>query len=103
MFILHSCLSSCMRDYSIRYKANATGEHSAYWFPVLLLNITHISAGSIHRESKKTRHQTLSHNFANYYPIFKFFSLADSVVNLQQTRLNIPPLFKHVATLPCEI
>jgi len=38
----------------------------------------------IHRESKKTRHQSLCHNFTNYYPIFKFFSLADSVVNLQQ-------------------
>jgi len=38
----------------------------------------------IHRESKKTRHQTLGHNFTNYYPIFKIFSLADSEVNLQQ-------------------
>ena len=38
----------------------------------------------LHRESKKTRHQTLGHNFTNYYPIFKNFSLADSVVNLQQ-------------------
>jgi len=26
-----------------------------------------------HRESKKTRHQTLGHNFTNYYPIFNFF------------------------------
>jgi len=49
--------------------------------------------------SQKTRHQTLGHNFSNYYPIFKILSLADSVVNLQQ----IPPRFKHVATLPCEI
>jgi len=24
----------------------------------------------IHRESKKTRHQTFGHNFTNYYPIF---------------------------------
>jgi len=39
---------------------------------------------TVHRESKKTRHQTLGHNFTNYNPIFKFFSLADSVVNLQQ-------------------
>ena len=38
----------------------------------------------LHRESKKTRHQTLAHNFTNYYPIFKTFSLADSVVNLQK-------------------
>ena len=43
--------------------------------------------------SQKTRHQTLSHNFTNYYPIFKFFSLKDSVVNLQQT------LFKNSTTL----
>ena len=27
----------------------------------------------LHRESKKTRHQTLGHNFTNYYPIFNFF------------------------------
>ena len=33
---------------------------------------------------KKTRHQTLGHNFTNYYPIFKIFSLADSAVNLRQ-------------------
>jgi len=38
----------------------------------------------VHRESKKTRHQTFGHNFTNYYPIVKIFSLADSVVNLQQ-------------------
>ena len=37
--------------------------------------------------SQKTRHQTLSHNFTNYYPIFEIFSLADSVVNLQQTHV----------------
>jgi len=37
----------------------------------------------IHCESKK-RHETLGHNFTNYYPIFKILSLADSVVNLQQ-------------------
>ena len=41
----------------------------------------------LHRESKKTRHQTLGHNFTNYYPIFKIFSLADSEVNLQQIRV----------------
>ena len=38
----------------------------------------------IHRESKKTRYQTLGHNFTNYYPIFKIFSPPDSAVNLQQ-------------------
>jgi len=36
---------------------------------------------------KKTKHPTLGHNFTNYYPIFKIISLADSVVNLQQTRV----------------
>ena len=38
---------------------------------------------------KKTRHQTLSHNFTNYYPIYKIFLLADSVVNLQQIYVYI--------------
>ena len=33
---------------------------------------------------KNTRHQTLGHNLTNYYPIFKFFLLVDSIVNLQQ-------------------
>jgi len=42
---------------------------------------------TLQRESKKTRRQTLGHNFTNYYPIFNFFSPADSVVNLQQTRV----------------
>jgi len=41
---------------------------------------------------KKTRHQTLGHNF-NYYPIFKIFSLADSVVNLHKF------VFKYSTTL----
>ena len=36
---------------------------------------------------KKTRHQTRGHNLTNCYPIFKIFSLADSVVNLQQTHV----------------
>jgi len=42
---------------------------------------------NVHHESKKTRHQTLGHNFTNYYPIFKIFSLADSAVNVQQIHL----------------
>jgi len=42
---------------------------------------------NIRRESKKTRHQTLGHNFTNYYQIFKNFSLADSAVNLQKTNV----------------
>jgi len=50
-----------------------------------LKSVVHASATpELHRESKKTRHQAIGHNFTNYYPIFKIFSLADSVVNLQQ-------------------
>ena len=41
----------------------------------------------IYTVSQKSRHQTLGHNFTNYYPIFKIFSLAHSVVNLQQTHV----------------
>ena len=36
----------------------------------------------LHRESKKTRHLTLAHNFTKYLPIFKILSLLDSVGNL---------------------
>jgi len=36
----------------------------------------------LHRESKKTRHLTLAHNFTKYWPIFKTISLLDSVGNL---------------------
>jgi len=53
---------------------------------------------------KKTRHQTLGHNFTNYYPIFKFFfTLRLYSKFATNSCLNIPPNFKHVATLPCEI
>jgi len=45
---------------------------------------------------KKTRHQTLGHNFANYYPIFKMFSVADSAVNLQQICVYI---FHHALNM----
>jgi len=44
-----------------------------------------VSADALYTVSQKTRHQTVGHNFTNYYPIFKIFSLADLVVNLQQT------------------
>ena len=40
---------------------------------------------ALYTVSQKTRHQTLGHNFTNYYPIFEIFLLADSAVNLQQT------------------
>ena len=38
--------------------------------------------GQLHRESKKTRHLTLAHNFTKYWPIFKILSLLDSVGNM---------------------
>jgi len=53
---------------------------------------------------KKTRHQTLGHNFTNYNPIFKiFFASGPGSKFATNLFLNIPPHFKHVATLPCEI
>ena len=36
----------------------------------------------VHRESKKTKHLTLAHNFTKYWPIFKILSLLDSVGHL---------------------
>jgi len=33
---------------------------------------------------KKTRHYNIVHNFAKCWPIFKLFSLTDSLVNMQQ-------------------
>ena len=36
---------------------------------------------------KKTRHQTLAHNFPKCQPIFKILSLFDSLVNLQLTHI----------------
>ena len=80
----------------VGYYGNCIPAHSHSYVMVLTTDL--------HRESKKTRHQTLGHNFTNYYPIFKIFSVDDSAVNLQQNhRLNIPQHFKRVATLPCEI
>jgi len=58
----------------------------------------------LHSESKKTIHPTLGHNFTNYYPIFKiFFTSRLGSKFATNSSLNIPPRFKHVATLPCEI
>ena len=55
---------------------------------------------------KKTRHQSLGHNFTNYYPIFKIFftsRLSSKFATKTNSCLDIPPRLKHVATLPCEI
>jgi len=60
--------------------------------PILLINDNvkfHVLI-NLHRESKKTRHQTLAHNFTKYWPIFKILSLLDSVGNLQQNHIQIP-------------
>ena len=43
---------------------------------------TALPQGIIHRESKKTRHQSLAHNFTKYLLIFTILSLLNSVVNL---------------------
>ena len=62
------------------------------------------SYDNLHRESKKTSHQTLGHNFTNYYPILRiFFTSRLGSKFATNSCLNIPPHFKHVATLPCEI
>jgi len=53
---------------------------------------------------KKTRHQTLGHNFTNHYTIFKIFFRSQLGSKFATNScLNIPPRFKHVATLSCEI
>ena len=56
----------------------------------------------LHRESKK--HQSLGHNFAILLSDFQNF-LTSRFRSKYATNscLNIPPRFKHVATLPCEI
>jgi len=50
----------------------------------------------LHRESKKQRHQTLA-DFQNFFTSELGSKFATN------SCLNIPPRFKHVATLPCEI
>jgi len=68
-------------------KIVAMGLWLTFWPTVYIRYGVATSYSVVHRESKKTRHQTLDHNFTNYYPIFKILSLADSVVNLQQIRV----------------
>jgi len=58
-------------------------DYTLYWFA------SNIDTGGLYTMSQKTRHQTLGCNFANYNPIFKIFSVADSVVNLQQIHVSI--------------
>jgi len=56
----------------------------------------------IHR-GQKTRHYTLVHSFAKYWPIFNFFTVRLSKKLAIKWSLKIPPHLKCVATLPCEI
>jgi len=49
---------------------------------IVFLFTVYLSFLVLHRESKKTRHLTLAHNFTEYWPIFKILSLLDSVGNL---------------------
>ena len=44
----------------------------------------HVNNMTFYTVSQKTRHLTLAHNFAKYWPIFKILSLLDSVENLWQ-------------------
>jgi len=50
---------------------------------------------------QKTGPQTHDHNSVKSLPIYSFFSLEDSWVNLQLNG-NLPPHLACVATLPCE-
>jgi len=65
-------------------KSNLICWRSLPWAQCL---IAYFDAAMLYTVSQKTRHQTLGHNFTNYYPIFKIFSIADSVVTLQQIRV----------------
>ena len=68
--------------------SGTAGQVNVLGFVLCLVNeLAAVTGGSefctiLHRESKKTRHQTLVHNFTKYLPIFKFFSMLDSVGNL---------------------
>ena len=66
--------------------------------------VASIRYGTLYTLSQKTRHQTLGQNFTNYYPIFKFYFTSGLGSKFAtNSYLNIPPRFKHVATLFCEI
>jgi len=55
------------------HRQNVYGHHTTY---------TACQSRSLHRESKKTRHLTLAHNFTKYWPTFKILSLLYLVGNL---------------------
>jgi len=49
----------------------------------LAVDLSSLLHNALHRESKKTCHQTFVYIFTKYWPISKILSLAHSVVNLQ--------------------
>jgi len=54
----------------------------SHWITAVLSNYSVIYTVS----QNKTRHYNIVHNFAKCWPIFNFFSLTDSLVNMQQNR-----------------
>jgi len=63
----------------------------------------HDSPGNVHRESKKQDTKLLAITSLTIIRFSKIFT--SRLRNKFETNLclNIPPRFKHVATLPCEI
>jgi len=78
-----------LMTFQVYQSSNETGDYRLVFIISILLlrDILNACQNEIHSESKKTRHQTLSHNFTKYHAILKIFSLADSAVNLQQTHV----------------
>ena len=91
---------STFKNLSIKQRDQILQEITDKWSVLCPLSVSLIYTVS----QKKTRHQTLGHNFTKYYPIFKiFFTSRLSSKFATNSCLNIPPRFKLVATLPCEI
>jgi len=59
--------------------------------------------GLYNESQKKTRHQTLVHNFAKYWSIFNIFTVTLTRKFAIKRSLQIPPHLNGVATLPCKI
>jgi len=57
----------------------------------------------IYRVGQKTWHFTFVHTFANYWPIFNFFTDTLCGQFAITCLLHIPPHHKCVSTLPCKI
>jgi len=76
-----------------------TSDEHAWYFHISIVSQGNRFLGYYNHHytvSQKTRHQTLGHNFTNYYSIVKIFSLADSVGNLQQIHVQI---FHHTLNM----